>query len=248
MIGLRDQIELNQIVLESLIPELSETELRKPRTAAEWASHLRRMHEGIVNWSRRLGELGEDGASSKDLLRWDFDRFKTEVLPAARAYLKTPSDRHEAQAAEMCDDQVIALYLAGCYREMRDDLFKASYLPVREALPQIAAAEKRLQAARGGPLALFAAIQAKQSFLTPMLAPRPSGRDLASDRGPPPPRRGTRRGAARVARSDHRGLRARRSGDRQTIHLPPYRCRRDPPLPSSRPADPRAHVPDQDPA
>lgn len=169
LIGLRDQMELDQVVIESLIPELSEAEMRKPQTPTEWASHLRRMHEGIVNWYRRLAEWGIGGTDSKDLLRWNLDRFKTEILPAAREYLKTPGGRHEARADGMCDDQIIALYLAGCYREIRDDLYKASYLPVREALPRVAAAEKRLQAAGRGPLALFAAIQAKQSYLVPML-------------------------------------------------------------------------------
>ena len=51
----------------------------------------------------------------------------------------------------MSDDQVVALYLAGRYHELWDDLFKAGYLPLREAIPQIAAAEKRLEAARSGP-------------------------------------------------------------------------------------------------
>jgi hypothetical protein len=170
LIDLRDQIELDQVVIESLIPELSEAELGKPRTPTEWASHLRRMHEGIVNWYRRLAEWGIGGTDSKDLLRWNLDRFKTEILPAAREYLKTPGGRHEARADEMCDDQIIALYLAGSYREIRDDLYKASYLPMREALPRIADAEKRHQAASHGPLALFGAIQAKPTYLTSMLA------------------------------------------------------------------------------
>ncbi len=169
LIGLRDQMELDQIVLESLIPELSEAQLREPRTPTEWASHLRRMHKGMVNWYRRLAEFGEPVTGSKELLEWDFDRFKTEVLPAAREYSKTPAGRPEPQEVEMCDDQIIALYLAGCYRETRDELFKASYLPVREALPRIAAAEKRRQAVSRGPLALFGAIQARQSYLIPML-------------------------------------------------------------------------------
>jgi hypothetical protein len=148
---------------------LSEAEQREPRTPTEWASHLRRMHKGMVNWYRRLAEFGDAGIGSKELLEWDLDRFKTEVLPAAREYLKPPGGRSEVHTAEMCDDQAIALYLAGYYREMRDELFKASYLPVREALPRIAAAEKRRPAVSRGPLALFGAILAKQSYLIPML-------------------------------------------------------------------------------
>ena len=36
----------------------------------------------------------------------------------------------------MGDDQVAAIYLAARYRELRDDLFKATYLPAHEALAQ----------------------------------------------------------------------------------------------------------------
>ena len=58
----------------------------------------------------------------------------------------------------MSDDQVVALYLVEAYRSLRDDHFKAVYLPSREALPQVAAAEQRLKAVKHGPLSLFAGI------------------------------------------------------------------------------------------
>jgi hypothetical protein len=170
LIGLRDQIELEQVVLENLVPELSDVELNKPRDPVEWASLLKRMHEGITRWYRRLVEMGEGPPDSKLLLSWSSDRFKTEVLPEARAYFKTASGRRASHESDLCDDQAIALYLAGRYREMRDDLFKASYLPAREAVPRAADAEKRLAAARTGPLALFTLIQTKQTFLWPMLS------------------------------------------------------------------------------
>ena len=48
LIGLRDQMELEQVVLENLVPELSDAALKRPRDPAEWASHLKRMHEGIA--------------------------------------------------------------------------------------------------------------------------------------------------------------------------------------------------------
>ena len=43
-------------MVENLIPELTEAELARPRTDAEWTSLLSRMHEGIVKWSRTFGE------------------------------------------------------------------------------------------------------------------------------------------------------------------------------------------------
>ena len=40
-----------------------------------------------------------------------------------------------------------------------DELFKLSYLPAREALPQFDTTVKRITAAQGGPLAFFVAMQ-----------------------------------------------------------------------------------------
>ena len=94
----------------------------------------------------------------KALATWELGRFKTESLPSAREYLKTAQQLAGPRIAAMSDDQVVAVYLAGRLGELWDDLFKASYLPPREARPQLAAAAKRIQAARTGPLALFVAM------------------------------------------------------------------------------------------
>src|SRR5262245_57811411 len=47
LVGLRDQMELERKLFENLIPELRESELARPRSPAEWASLLARMHEGF---------------------------------------------------------------------------------------------------------------------------------------------------------------------------------------------------------
>jgi hypothetical protein len=180
LVSLRDQLEIDQSICESLIPELTETELNKPRTAADWASLLSRMHERIVSWSRRLVNDSRSATPQlRDLAGWSLDRLKAEVLPAARAYWNTSQLRTHPQRANMCDDQIIALYVAGRYRELRDDLFKASYLPVREALPQLAAAEKQIEAAKSPALALFVAIHAGEG---PLMYVRPLGSVLWLDR------------------------------------------------------------------
>jgi hypothetical protein len=77
------------------------------------------------------------------------------TCPAAREYLKTVHKLASPQIAAMSDDQVVALYLAGRCDELWDDLFKASYLPPRQAIPLLGAAVKRIQAAESSPLALF---------------------------------------------------------------------------------------------
>ena len=159
LIGLHDQLEVEQKLCENLIPELTEAELARPRSPAEWASLLARMHEGIVKWSRNLSQDTEAGPPIKTLAGWNLDRLETESIAEAWDYVKASRKLTDPQRAAMSKDQIVALYLAGRYRELRDDLFKASYLPVREALPQIKAAGKRLHAAKSGPLALFVGIQ-----------------------------------------------------------------------------------------
>ena len=67
--------------------------------------------------------------------------------------MKIPGPR----LAAMSDDQIVAVYLAGRHDDLWDDLFKTSYLSPRDAIPQVDAAVRRIQAANTGPLALFVA-------------------------------------------------------------------------------------------
>jgi hypothetical protein len=159
LIDLRNHLEVEQKLVENLIPELTETELARPRTDTEWASLLSRMHERIVKWSRIYAENTKADSPLSILARWDLARFKAETLPAARESLKTSRIQTEPRLAAMSDDQVVVLYVAGEYRSLWDDLFKAGYLPPREALSQLSVPEVRLTAAhKPGPLALFASI------------------------------------------------------------------------------------------
>ena len=55
----------------------------------------------------------------------------------------------------MPEDQIVALYFADGYRELRDDYFKNSYLPARIAISRYAASEPSRVAAKQGPFILF---------------------------------------------------------------------------------------------
>ncbi len=159
LVNLRNQLEVEQKLVENLIPELTEAELARPRTNTEWTSHLSRMHERIVKWSRIYAENTKADSPLSILAGWDLARFKAETLPAARESLKTSRKQTDQQLVAMSDDQVVALYLAEAYRSLWDDLFKTCYLPPREALSQLTVPEDRLKAAhKPGPLALFASI------------------------------------------------------------------------------------------
>jgi hypothetical protein len=180
LIDLRNQLEVEESIGENLIPELTETELNKPRTPADWASLLWRMHERIVKWGRLLASESSNAAPDlRNLAGWSLEQLKAEVLPVAKKYLDTSHEQSPTQRPAMCDDQIVALYMAGRYRELRDDLFKASYLPAHEALPQVTAAGKRLETVKSPTLALFVAIYAGDS---PLRYGRPLSSELWLDR------------------------------------------------------------------
>jgi hypothetical protein len=154
LINLREQTETEQKMLEYMIPELSEAELARPRAPVEWAPYLARMQAGFVKWGRSFSWNGQEEPYMKSIPNWTLARLKAESLPAARDYLKASRGLDEEQLAKMCEDQVIALYVAGRYRELTDEVYKAAYLPVRDAILQLAAAEERLKAFESSPLAM----------------------------------------------------------------------------------------------
>jgi hypothetical protein len=148
LLDLRHEVENERKLCENMIPELIEAGSDRPRTAAEWSALLARMHARIVGWCRRYND-------PEGLATWDLAKFKAESLPAARAYLKARPDLDDKQRIDMPDDQVVALYLACRHRELWDDHFIASYLPPRDAIPQLVAAADRVHAGKSGPLAFF---------------------------------------------------------------------------------------------
>ncbi len=153
VVDFRREIEIERRLFENLIPELEQVESDQPRTAAQWSSILARIHERLVQISRDYRE-----PELKAFAGWDLARFKAESLAPARAYLKSLPDLNDARRSAIGDDQAVAMFVAGRHRELWDDLFKASYLPLRQALPQLDAAEQRMQAARSGSLLPFTAL------------------------------------------------------------------------------------------
>ncbi len=155
LFNLRSQLDVEQTMVASLIPELAEAELagEQPEMAWEWL--LSRMHAGIVKWSRKFGE--DKGADSpvNILAGWDLARFTRVSLPAAKEYLKTSRKLTDVQIAAMSDAQIVAIYMAGSFRELKDEFYKSSYLPLPEALPRFKAAEEQIRTTKAGPLAFF---------------------------------------------------------------------------------------------
>ncbi len=149
----RREVETERKLFENMIPELVNAESGTPRTPAEWSALLSRLHAGMVRWIRMYSEPSFSTLNA--FATWDVARLKAETLPTARAYLKTRPDVDDKHIPAMSDDQVVALYLSGRHRELWDEFFVASYLPLRDAIPQLAAAAQRMQAEKSAPLSLF---------------------------------------------------------------------------------------------
>jgi hypothetical protein len=155
LVGLRNQIELERQFFENQIPELRETELARPRTAAEWSALLARLHEGIVRWARFNAQRGGQDPGLREAAERELPRFKSGELPAAKVHLKAVRKLTDEQLTAMSEDQIVALHIADGYRAIWDDWFKAGYLPAHEAIAQHATALKRLAAAKEGPFIPF---------------------------------------------------------------------------------------------
>jgi hypothetical protein len=75
---------------------------------------------------------------------------KSPDLPAARKFVAERTGKTVADVAAMPPAQVLLLHIAGSDADLRDDIFKFTYLPFAQAHPLIPDAVKRLRAAPGG--------------------------------------------------------------------------------------------------
>jgi hypothetical protein len=155
LIGMRDQLEVERTHFNNLIPELTEAELAKPRTAAEWSSLLARIHEGLVRWSRFDAPKADPAHAFEDQSKNELSGFKAAVLPKARESLRKSRRMTDDQLGAKTDDQLVALTVADRYREIWDDWFKLTYLPVRDFLPRFTEADRLADAVKGSPFMPF---------------------------------------------------------------------------------------------
>jgi hypothetical protein len=147
LIDLRGPLEWEYRMLEMQIPEFSD--LDRERTAERWDDTLRRVRTQFQQFFRE----GKEGSNLK-LPDWypkdcapDDPAAKSPDLPAARKFVARakglPADKVEAMPAA----QVLLLFIAGVYREDRDDWYCSAYLPYPQARPLLEAAIKRLREA-----------------------------------------------------------------------------------------------------
>ncbi|MFO0958152.1 MAG: hypothetical protein U0800_12115 [Isosphaeraceae bacterium] len=152
LVDMRGPLSEEERFGENMIPELNGIDGQ--HTPAEWAAILSKIYAGMVNLARTMGG-NEIPASVKALSTQDVNAFRKSALADAKAYLRSSKGLTDDQIRVMSDDQVVATYIAGRYREVRDDIFKLSNLPFPEALESYKGMEDRIKALKKGPLAVF---------------------------------------------------------------------------------------------
>jgi hypothetical protein len=139
LISLRNAGELEMSILELQFPEMAD--LGRSRPPEEWGAILRRMRAGLEEASKgdanarppKPGNAPADPAA------------KSPDLPAARKYLVEVVGMQPAKVEAMPPAQVLLLHVSHYYHEIRDEMFKAAYLPYPQARPLFAEAEKRIK-------------------------------------------------------------------------------------------------------
>ncbi len=157
LVSLRHALETEQRLGENMVPELSQTD--EPHSRAEWGVLVEKLYAELRDLAKNLTGDPQLNAKLSALLELDLASFRKENLAASREYLAKNRPIDARRLKLMSDDEVVARGLAAQYRDLRDDFFKLSYLPWREAKPRSKEAEQRLKAITKGPLAVLAELQ-----------------------------------------------------------------------------------------
>jgi hypothetical protein len=139
LIGLRQPFETEMEMIEMQFPVMAD--LDRPRTPEQWEAALAQFRPQVV----RISENDQRIAPVPAGARPGDAAAKSPDLPIARKYL-TDVVRLKGVDA-MPPAQVLLLYTSHYYHEIRDDIFKGTYLPFPQARPLDVVAEERLKSA-----------------------------------------------------------------------------------------------------
>jgi hypothetical protein len=157
LISMRRALEMEQRIPEFMVPELREVD--QPHTPSGWAALLESMIYNISRVGRKLEAAKTFDANVQKQLAAGVEQMKKQYLADARVWLGKRGDQNTSQVEAMTDDEAVARYLAGMYRELRDDVFRLGYLPYGSGGELAARNTSRQDAAKTVPGALFALLQ-----------------------------------------------------------------------------------------
>jgi hypothetical protein len=146
LIDLRKQNEVEQKMLEMEFPILAD--LDRQRTPEQWEDDLQRLGSKLKIIGGLAGEPGGKGPKLEAPKLVPAN--DSPELPAAKKYLTEVAGLPAERVRAMPAAQVLFLYLLDSYNELRDEIFKAAYLPFPQSRAVSLEAEKRLKAAPAG--------------------------------------------------------------------------------------------------
>ena len=140
-IDLRRAIGFEMHLIEGEFPYLAD--LSRPRSAEQWDTLLRRFRTKVKLFSvlAREGKVSPEGTDPKD------PAARSPDLPTARKYLVERLQFAPDRVKMMPPAEMLLRWIVGVTREVRDERFKAVYLPYPQARKELAEVEKRLKAA-----------------------------------------------------------------------------------------------------
>jgi hypothetical protein len=123
LFDLRNGFEFEMMLPEMQFPDLAD--LNRPRAPEEWDLTLKRVRTQIEELMKDDKNLipRKPGTKSTD------PAAKSPDLPAARKYLTEVVGLSAANVDAMPAAQVLLLHISHYYHEIRDDVFKGTYLP-----------------------------------------------------------------------------------------------------------------------
>ncbi len=138
-INLRRAMEFEQRFMMYEFPELAD--LDRPRAPEQWDAilkHVRTEFQQITQLDPKK-EPRSPGTGPND------PAARSPDLPAAKKYLIEQQHRPAAEVNAMPPAEVLLRHLVGAFKELYDEQFKVAYLPYPEAVPVVAAVQKKME-------------------------------------------------------------------------------------------------------
>lgn len=151
---LRKGYEFEYHLLELQFPDLAD--LDRPRSAKEWDAAFSRILIDVRKEFERLTKVDKDIKPPKSGNAPNDPASKSPDLPAARKYLAEVAGLSAARIDAMPPAEVLLLYMVNYYHELRDEVFKSTYVPFPQSRQLVREADARLKSVpdtEGGRLA-----------------------------------------------------------------------------------------------
>jgi hypothetical protein len=162
LVSFRTSLESEHRLVENMVPELTQAD--QSRTRAAWKVLVESLYGRMRELAAKLAGDPEAPPTIKAQLAVDLESFRREALAAGQPYLKDVRHVEANRLKTMSEDELIARSLAYRFRDLRDGLFKATYLPWRQAKRQIDLNEQRYKAGSHGSMATIAYLMPSQGI------------------------------------------------------------------------------------